>query len=112
VIEARLPESGPAAPPRRNGELAFDAPWQGRAFGLAAALCEAGRFEWPEFQRRLIVALAEHQAARAEGEPYRYWSCWLRALESLVAHQGWVPPASVAERERALAGRPPGHDHS
>lgn len=33
--------SGAAALPRRNGELVFEAPWQGRAFGLALAL--AGR---------------------------------------------------------------------
>lgn len=26
--------------PRRNGELAFDEPWQTRAFGLAAAVVE------------------------------------------------------------------------
>ena len=26
---------GPLAPPRRNGELVFEAPWETRAFGLA-----------------------------------------------------------------------------
>ena len=32
--------SGPAALPRRNGELVFEAPWQGRAFGMALAVVE------------------------------------------------------------------------
>jgi nitrile hydratase accessory protein len=111
MSDASLPESGPAAPPRRNGELVFEAPWQSRAFSLAVALCEQGRFAWPEFQQRLIAELAEHEAARAEGEPYRYWSCWLEALESLAADKGWAAPEVVAERERALAARPRGHDH-
>ena len=30
----------PADVPRRNGELLFAAPWEGRAFGLAAAYVE------------------------------------------------------------------------
>ena len=33
-----LDSSGPAAPPRDNGELVFAAPWESRAFGLALAL--------------------------------------------------------------------------
>ena len=45
---------GPAAPPRTNGELVFDAPWQTRAFGLAAALGEQGHLSWSEFQQALI----------------------------------------------------------
>ena len=31
---------GPAAPPRANGELVFEAPWESRAFGIAIALVE------------------------------------------------------------------------
>ena len=32
----------PAAPPRDNGELVFEAPWESRAFGVAVALHDAG----------------------------------------------------------------------
>ena len=32
--------SGQAALPRKNGELVFDEPWQGRVFGMAVALHE------------------------------------------------------------------------
>jgi hypothetical protein len=32
------------APPRDNGELTFEAPWQGRAFGMAVALQEKESF--------------------------------------------------------------------
>jgi hypothetical protein len=37
-----LDVEGPAAPPRSNGELAFAAPWESRAFGLAMALHDGG----------------------------------------------------------------------
>src|SRR5262249_18525318 len=37
---------GATALPRENGELVFDEPWQGRAFGMAVALHEDGLYEW------------------------------------------------------------------
>ena len=40
--------SGSAALPRRNGELVFAEPWEGRAFGLAVALNENGAYDWPD----------------------------------------------------------------
>ncbi len=65
--------------PRRNGELAFDAPWQSRVFGLAAAVVEhAYAGSWEPFRRQLIAAIA--------AEPDRpYWESWTAALEALTA---------------------------
>ena len=34
-------DGGAAAPPRSNGELVFEAPWESRSFGMAVALSEA-----------------------------------------------------------------------
>lgn len=70
--------------PRRNGELAFDAPWQTRAFGLAAALVET-RFDrdWEPFRTRLIVAVAADQ-----DRPY--WESWTAALEDLLVSHDLV----------------------
>ncbi len=64
--------------PRRNGELAFDAPWQARVFGLAAALVET-RFDqdWEPFRTRLIAAIASDEARP-------YWESWTAALEHLL----------------------------
>jgi hypothetical protein len=64
--------------PRRNGELAFDAPWQGTVFGLAAAVVEnAFGGDREPFRRQLIAAIA--------AEPDRpYWESWTAALEALV----------------------------
>jgi nitrile hydratase accessory protein len=110
-----LDADGPAAPPRRNGELAFDAPWESRLFGLTLALHERGEFEWEEFRARLIEAIArferEQERRRDTAAPYRYWDRWLEAFERLLADKGWCAPAALEERVRALAAREPGHDH-
>ena len=72
---------GAAAPPRRNGELVFDAPWQGRAFGMAVGLVERLGLDWGAFQQRLIAAIAAHPEAP-------YYDCWVAALERLVLDYG------------------------
>jgi len=64
--------------PRRNGELAFDAPWQSTVFALAAVVVDhafAGDRE--PFRQQLIAEIA--------AEPARpYWESWTAALETLV----------------------------
>jgi nitrile hydratase accessory protein len=106
---AELPLSGPGAPPRRNGEIAFEAPWESRVFGATLAMVERGALDWEAFRARLIAAIADHDARHAN-QPTPYWSCWLSALESLVADAGLCRPDELAARERALSARPPGHD--
>lgn len=108
--ERVLPEEGPAAPPRSNGELVFAAPWESRIFGVTLALLEAGRFEWPEFQARLIEAIARHEAERGD-DAYAYYACWLDAFRGLATDKGWLDGAALAALEDELAARPPGHDH-
>jgi hypothetical protein len=64
--------------PRRNGEPAFDAPWQSTVFALAAAVIEhAFGGDREPFRQRLIAAIT--------AEPGRpYWESWTAALEALV----------------------------
>jgi len=64
--------------PRRNGELAFDAPWQSTVFALAAAVIEnAYGGDREPFRHQLVAAIA--------AEPRRpYWESWTAALEALV----------------------------
>ena len=91
---------GPAALPRRNGELVFEAPWEGRAFGMAVVLNEKGTYTWEEFRDRLVEQVGSGSR--------RYYESWLGALESLVLARGLVAPeeleARVAEMQR---GAPP-----
>ena len=64
--------------PRRNGELAFDAPWQSTVFALAAAVIEhAFGGDREPFRQQLIAAIA--------ADPDRpYWESWTAALEVLA----------------------------
>ena len=65
-------------PPRRNGGLAFDEPWQATAFALAAAVVEnALGGDREPFRMQLIAAIADEP-----GRPY--WESWTSALEALV----------------------------
>ena len=68
---------GPIALPRDNGELAFEEPWEGRAFALAVAVVDELDLPWDAFRLRLIDAISE--------QPDRpYYESWAVALESLV----------------------------
>ena len=73
--------AGAAALPRQNGELVFDAPWQGRVFGLALALVRERGLDWEEFRQRLIAAI--------DADPGRpYYESWIAALDALVEDLG------------------------
>jgi nitrile hydratase accessory protein len=79
---------GPAAPPRRNGELVFDAPWQGRAFGLAVVMVRRLGLPWSAFQQHLIAAIA----ARPEAP---YYECWVTAMEQFAIEHGAATAAEL-----------------
>lgn len=108
---SELPSEGPGAPPRRNGELVFEAPWESRAFGIAVALWEQGRFAWDEFRAHLIAEIADWERAHPGGEGYRYYARWLAALERLLDDKKLCRTGDLAARARELAARPHGHDH-
>ena len=105
--ESLLDSEGPGAPPRANGELLFDAPWQSRVFGLTMVLHQSGTFEWDEFRERLIVAIARAE----EQEGFHYYECWLQALQGLLDAKGICLGGDVEARVSELAARPQGHDH-
>jgi nitrile hydratase accessory protein len=108
---AVLDVDGPAAPPRSNGELVFAEPWEGRAFGLAMALHGAGVFEWEDFRRQLMAAVAEAEREPDVEASFSYYTCWLTALERVLEGAGVVSTEQLAARAEELAARPAGHDH-
>ena len=86
--------AGQAALPRKNGELVFDEPWQGRVFGMAVALHEQGLYDWDEFRRALI---AQVQAAESRPGPFVYYEIWLATFEGLLADKGVVTREELEE---------------
>ena len=90
---------GPAAVPRKNGELVFEEPWEGRVFGMAVALHNHRLYGWEEFQRQLIAQIAQ---AEARGEDSRYYERWLASFERLLKDKGLVTPEELEDRTEAF----------
>ena len=107
----RLELEGPAAPPRSNGELVFEAPWEARVFGLTLALVEAGAFEHEEFRAQLITEIGAWEAAHPTGAEHRYYERWLAALERVLIAKDLANARLLDARVHSLAARPAGHDH-
>ena len=95
--------------PRHNGELVFAAPWEARAFGMAVALNESGRYEWRDFSQGLAAQTA---AAEQHALPSSYYERWLATLEKLAIARGLVTPEEIEARTAAYAsGAPDDHTH-
>jgi nitrile hydratase accessory protein len=85
---------GRSALPRKNGELVFEEPWQGRVFGMAVALHEHGAYEWEEFRQALIAQVG---AAESRGGPFVYYEIWLATFEEILSRKGLVAPDDLEE---------------
>ena len=96
---------GPAAPPRSNGELVFEAPWESRAFGVAVALSERDAFEWERFRQELIAEIGAWQ-----GDDWSYYERWLAALEHVLLADGMLDAAEIEVRMAELEEHD-SHDH-
>ena len=92
--------SGAAALPRSNGELVFESPWEGRAFGVAVALTHAGRYRWREFNSVFIEHIAR---AERSGDGSTYYQRWLAALEEFALKKGFVSAEELEQRAVRLA---------
>ena len=100
---------GDAALPRSNGELVFEAPWEGRAFGIAVVLNEDGRYAWHEFRDQLVAEIATEKAAE---ESPSYYEQWLASLERLTIAKGLVTEAELETRTAEYAsGQRDDDDH-
>ncbi len=109
--KAELPLDGPGAPPRENGELVFEKPWESRAFGMAVTLHQQGYFEWREFQQALVTEITTWDREHPDQDGWSYYTRWLAALEKLLDAKGLCAGAELDQRQREFAARPHGHDH-
>jgi nitrile hydratase accessory protein len=95
---------GPAALPRKNGELVFESPWQARVFGMAVALSDQGRYGWDDFRERLIVAIAAADHNDHDESPATiYYEQWLAAFEQLLLAQGFCTRDEIERRTAEFA---------
>ncbi len=110
--------SGPDAPPRKNGELDFEEPWESRAFGIAVTLGKESVFEWGRFQQSLIAEIAAWEADHRDAEgsvdssEWSYYERWLAALERVLLDQQLISQEEVEARmERIAEEEAHEHDH-
>jgi hypothetical protein len=82
--------------PRRNGELAFDAPWESRAFGTTAAYLRACGLPWERFRAELIAAV------RSAPVGTTYYESFAAALEALVVGDGALSRPEIDARASAV----------
>jgi nitrile hydratase accessory protein len=99
----RIDVEGTAAPPRRNGELVFQEPWEGRAFGLAVALRDQRLFPWEAFRTKLIAAIAQADTHTAGQDRPAYYENWLAALQELLVESSILTPREIEERVKQFA---------
>lgn len=93
-----------ADPPQESGELAFNAPWQARAFSLVVTLHRQGLFEWNEFQSRLIEQVNAGAFEEKEDDPEAvYYRQWIAAFERLLADKELFDDDIIEERARESA---------
>ncbi|CAN5476952.1 hypothetical protein BH11ACT6_BH11ACT6_55650 [soil metagenome] len=110
-----LDEAGGAvALPRSNGELIFDAPWQGRLFGLVVHMCQAGAFNWDEFKTHLIAVIDE-SGIDDTCDPSVYYRQFGEAFCRLVAEKDFASADVLEQRTHAesqrLSHADADHDH-
>jgi nitrile hydratase accessory protein len=83
-------------------EGAFSEPWMARAFGLVLALTEARLFSLKEFQAALIQSVGDQERSRCLENEADYYTCWLRALTSLLGSRGILTEEGLAVTERSV----------
>ncbi|MHB8647291.1 MAG: nitrile hydratase accessory protein [Thermomicrobiales bacterium] len=107
---------GVAEVPRKNGELVFAAPWEGRAFGMAVALADGEGERWEAFRQRLIAEIAATEESGEAGEAFAYYERWLAAFETFVLDAGFVTAeeldARTGEYAAGLRDDDDGHQYS
>jgi nitrile hydratase accessory protein len=90
------------APPRKNGELQFQEPWESLSFGMALALYEGKSFtSWDDFRDRLIQEIAVWENSENKDNPtWNYYEHWLKALERLVVETGMLDKRDIDTRAK------------
>ncbi len=94
-----------------NGELLFEAPWQGRVFAIARILCEQGLYHWDDFRKALIRRIDDWDQNQQRDEPYAYYDHFLAALTDLLEDKALFDLSELTSRDALLNQRPHGHDH-
>ncbi|OMP68738.1 nitrile hydratase accessory protein [Domibacillus epiphyticus] len=96
-VMASMPEE--SSPPRKNGELYFEEPWESRAFGMAIALYDQKIYSsWDDFRSLLVEKIASWENTDGEKNEWSYYDHWMGALEELVMKNGILDEQEIEKR--------------
>jgi nitrile hydratase accessory protein len=97
--------------PGVDGSLAFDEPWELRAFAMAVAAYNEGHYEWSEFQLSLIESIRRWEDHGGD-TPWRYYEHWLNALETVLGASGALSDSlALDDRTREVLATPRDANH-
>jgi nitrile hydratase accessory protein len=105
---ASLPHQEAIRP--ENGEVSFSTAWEIRAFALAVAAHQGGRYGWDEFQHALTTAIRVWEES-GTAEPWRYYDRWVEALQMVLADTGTLDVSEVDDRTRVVLDTPRDASH-
>ncbi|TWH41894.1 nitrile hydratase [Rhodococcus rhodochrous J38] len=97
--------------PRRSGDVAFDEPWEIRAFSITTALHADCRFQWDEFQSRLIKSIKQWESENTSTDDWSYYEQWMHALEELMRDTGMVSEEELEQRTAQVLATPANANH-
>ncbi|MEU0266793.1 nitrile hydratase accessory protein [Nocardioides sp. NPDC006303] len=100
-------------PAGREGDRAFDEPWQIRAFALAVGAHKVGEFEWSAFQGALIESIQawEKETNDLADPGWSYYEHWVNALESVLDQIGSIEPGALEAKTQEVLAVPPNRGH-
>jgi nitrile hydratase accessory protein len=97
------------AVPRKNGEMVFQAPWEGRVFGMAVVFSDGQSGAWDAFRDRLAAEIA---AAEEHGDGSGYYERWLASFERLLLEHDTITVEELDARTAEFAaGLYDEHEH-
>lgn len=97
--------------PRRSGNVAFNHPWEIRAFSITTAMHQDGAFDWPEFQGELIRSVQDWESSHDTTAGWSYYDRWMEALERLLESKGMLSIEELDQRTAEVLSTPADSHH-
>ncbi|MDL9948932.1 nitrile hydratase accessory protein [Gordonia sp. ABSL11-1] len=100
-------------PGGRPEDLAFNTPWEIRAFALAVAAHQGGQYDWTQFQGALIASIQDWETSVDDlsDSSWSYYQHWVSALEQVLSEVGALRSDQVADRTAEVLSSPPNRNH-
>jgi nitrile hydratase accessory protein len=100
-------------PGGRPEDLAFNTPWEIRAFALAVAAHQGGQYNWTQFQGALIASIQDWETSVDDlsDSSWSYYQHWVSALEQVLSEVGTLRSDQVADRTAEVLSTPPNRNH-